>query len=54
MRGIYERSEMELKEVVLENFDELMRDYVFPYFKEIPDERSNFGMSLFGASFRLN
>ncbi len=34
LRGIYERSEMELKEAVLENFDELMRDYVFPYFME--------------------
>ncbi len=34
LRKIYERSEMELKEVVLEHFDELMRDYVFPYFKE--------------------
>ncbi len=33
LRGIYERSEMELKDSVLEHFDELMRDYVFPYFK---------------------
>lgn len=34
LRTIYERSEMELKEAVLEHFDELMRDYVFPYFED--------------------
>ncbi len=32
LRNIYERSDMELKDVVLEHFDDLMRDYVFPYF----------------------
>ncbi len=32
LRTIYERSDMELKDAVLEHFDELMRDYVFPYF----------------------
>lgn len=34
LRLIYERSDLELKDVILEHFDELMRDYVFPYFLE--------------------
>ncbi len=32
LRQVYQSAKMELKKAVLENFDELMRDYVKPYF----------------------
>lgn len=34
LRGIYENSDIALKSAILDNFDELMRDYVYPYFAE--------------------
>lgn len=36
LRRIYEKSDIELKSAILDNFDELMRDYVFPYFETSP------------------
>ena len=34
LRKVYEKADLELKSAILDNFDELMRDYVYPYFVE--------------------
>lgn len=34
LRKVYEKTDIALKSAILDNFDALMRDYVFPYFEE--------------------
>jgi len=34
LRKVYEKTDIALKSAILDNFDALMRDYVFPYFLE--------------------
>ena len=34
LRKVYEKADLELKSAILDNFDELMHDYVYPYFVE--------------------
>ncbi|MCI5600059.1 MAG: M15 family metallopeptidase [Hallerella porci] len=34
LRAVYEKADICLKSAILDNFDELMRDYVYPYFEK--------------------